>query len=85
MTRNITAAAVAAILLASAGAASAQTSAHLARTNVQSARTSTAWQSPSSYYNSYYNKDYWDSVAPAGRIGLRDPFAGTYFEGVVPY
>ena len=81
MTRNITAAAVVAILLASAGAASAQTSAHVARTNAQSARTSTAWQSP----NSYYNKDYWDSVAPAGRIGLRDPFVGTYFEGVVPY
>ena len=81
MTRNITAAAVVAILLASAGAASAQTSAHSVRTNAQSVRASTVWQSP----GSYYNKDYWDSVAPAGRIGLRDPFIGTYFEGVVPY
>lgn len=81
MISKVTAAIVAAVLVASAGVASAQTSERTARTHAQTALTSAAWQSP----HFYYNKDYWDGVAPAGRIQQRDPFAGTYFEGVVPY
>jgi hypothetical protein len=81
MTAKITAAVLAAILLTSAGAASAQTSRHVTRTNTPQVRTSAAWQSS----DPYYNKDYWDRVAPAGKIQLHDPFVGTYFEGVVPY
>ena len=81
MTNKITAVMVAAILTASAGAASAQTNAHVARVNAQVARTNVAQQNP----YSYYNRDYWDAVSPGGRIQQRDPFVGTYFEGVVPY
>jgi hypothetical protein len=58
MTGKITAAVVAAILLGSAGAASAQIG-----------RTGPTY---SPYYNSYYNRNYWEGVAPAGRIYQRD-------------
>ena len=71
MTGKITAAVVAAILLGSAGAASAQIG-----------RTGPTY---SPYYNSYYNRNYWEGVAPAGRIYQRDPYAGTVFDGVAPY
>jgi hypothetical protein len=69
MTGKITAALVAAILLASAGVASAQ----IGR------------RGPNAYYNPYYNRDYWQGVAPHGLIEGRDPYAGTYWEGVAPY
>jgi hypothetical protein len=77
MTGKITAAVVAAILLGSAGVASAQ----IGRTGPNS------YYSPyySPYYNSYYNRNYREGVAPAGRIYQRDPYAGTVFEGVAPY
>ena len=71
MTGKITAAVVAAILLGSAGVASAQIG-----------RTGPTY---SPYYNSYYNGNYWEGVAPAGRIYQRDPYAGTVFDGVAPY
>ena len=58
MTGKITAAVVAALLLGSAGAASAQIG-----------RTGPTY---SPYYNSYYNRNYWEGVAPAGRIYQRD-------------
>jgi hypothetical protein len=74
MTGKITAAVVAAILLASAGVASAKTSKHGAQTSVQAP-----------YSDSYYDRDYWSGVAPAGRIQLHDPYVGTPFEGVAPY
>jgi hypothetical protein len=76
MTSKITAAAVAAVLLASAGVASAQTNNHWARASVHT-------QGPSS--DSYYNRHYWDAVAPYGRAEQRDPYIGTIWEGVVPY
>ena len=72
MTGKITAAVVAAILLGSAGAASAQ----IGRTGP----TYSPYYSP--YYNSYYNRNYWEGVAPAGRIYQRDPYV---FDGVAPY
>jgi hypothetical protein len=74
MTGKITAAVVAAILVASAGVASAKASKHWAQTSVQAP-----------YSDSYYDRDYWNGVAPAGRIQLHDPNAGTYWEGVAPY
>jgi hypothetical protein len=73
MTGKITAALVAAILLASAGVASAQIGRH----------GPNAYYNP--YYNSYYNRDYWQGVAPHGLIEERDPYAGTYWGGVAPY
>lgn len=76
MTGKITAAVAAALLLATAGVASARPAAHFANSG-------TALQS--SHADSYYNRDYWDSVSPAGRIDLRDPYVGTPFEGVAPY
>jgi hypothetical protein len=74
MTSKITAAAVAAILLSSAGVASAQTGRHGSWTSGQAA-----------YSQSYYNGDYWNGVSPAGRIQQRDPYVGTPFENVAPY
>ena len=76
MTGKITAALVAAIVLASAGVAPAQTNRHSARTSNQ-----VHWQAP--YFDSYYNKDYWDAVGV--REEQRDPYVGTVFEGVAPY
>jgi hypothetical protein len=79
MTGKITAAVVAAILLGSAGVASAQ----IGRTGPTHSRYYGPYYSP--YYNSYYDRQYWDGVAPAGRIYQRDPYAGTVFENVAPY
>jgi hypothetical protein len=72
MTGKITAALVAAILLASAGVASAQIG-----------RRGPTYYNP--YYNSYYDRQYREGVTPGGRIEQRDPYAGTVFEGVAPY
>ena len=83
MTGKITAIVAAAILIISAGAASAQPKRHVARVGDQ-------WQAPyaqtqAAYVDSYYNRDYWAGVAPAGRPEPRDPLAGSVFEGVAPY
>jgi hypothetical protein len=75
MTGKITAILAAAVVLASAGAASAQPNRH--------ARTQ--WQAP--YANSYYNRDYWagiQGVAPY-QTPRFDPYAGTVWDGVAPY
>ena len=75
MSNKILIAAVAAIVLASTGLASAQT-----RTYV---RAPYAYGYASSS-NSYYDPSYWDAVAP--NIYVRpDPFVGTVWQGVVPY
>jgi hypothetical protein len=74
MTSKITAAVVAALVLGSAGVASAQTGRHGSWTSAQTP-----------YSQSYYNGDYWNGVAPAGRIQQRDPYVGTPFENVAPY
>jgi hypothetical protein len=76
MTSKITAVLAAALVLASAGVASAQTGRRA------------QWQAPygESYYG-YYNRDYWagiQGVAPY-RTPRFDPYAGTVFEGVAPY
>ncbi len=76
MIGKLTAAAAVAILVVSAGAASAQTRSHLARPDAQ-------WQTP--YANSYYSNEYWRAIAPFGQPERRDPYAGTVFEGVAPY
>jgi hypothetical protein len=76
MTRKITAAVAVALLLGSAGIASAQTNTHAARVNGVS-------QAPFTY--SYYNEDYWRGIAPNGGFEQRDPYAGTIWEGVAPY
>ena len=79
MTGKITAAVVAAILLGSAGVASAQ----IGRTGpTYSPYYYSPYYSP---YYSYYNRNYWEGVAPDGRIYQRDPYTGTPFEGVAPY
>jgi hypothetical protein len=80
MTGKITAALVAAIVLATAGAASAQTV-------VRAPQVNATWQNPANgpYYNSYYNRDYWDAIASRTQPPGRDPFVGTVFENVVPY
>jgi hypothetical protein len=76
MTRKITAAAAVALLIGSAGIASAQTNTHAARVNGVS-------QAPFTY--SYYNEDYWRAIEPNGSFEQRDPYAGTIWEGVAPY
>ena len=76
MTGKIAAIVAAVVLIASAGVASAQPKRHVPRTADQ-------WQAP--YADSYYNRDYWAGVYPAGRSEPRDPLAGTVFEGVAPY
>jgi hypothetical protein len=83
MTGKITAIVAAVVLIASAGVASAQPKRHVPRTADQ-------WQAPyaqtqAPYVDSYYNRDYWAGVAPAGRPEPRDPLGGTVFEGVAPY
>jgi hypothetical protein len=73
MTGKITAAVVAAILLGSAGIASAQIG-----------RTGPTY---SPYYSPYYNGNYWrgiQGVAPYRGSGY-DPYYGTYWDGVTPY
>ena len=75
MTGKITAALVAAILLGSAGVASAQ----IGR------RDYYPYYSP--IYNSYYNGAYWrgiQNVAPY-RSGGYDPYYRTYLDNVAPY
>jgi hypothetical protein len=79
MTGKITAAVVAAILLSSAGVASAQTG----RTRPTYSPYYSPYNRP--YYNSYYDRQYWQGVAPAGRIHQRDPYGGTVFDDVAPY
>ena len=62
MTGKITAAVTAAVLLASAGVASAQTHRHAAQVGAQP---------QAAYTDSYYNRDYWaGSHPPAGPSGL---------------
>jgi hypothetical protein len=77
MTGKIAAAVVAAIVLATAGAASAQTNTHGARANIAASQMQAG--------ASYYNSDYWNAIASPGRAPQRDPFVGTVFENVVPY
>jgi hypothetical protein len=74
MISKITAILAAAVVLASAGIAAAQTSSHPARTNGQ-------WQAKQAPYS-----DIWTgSGFPAGRYDQRDPYAGSVFDGVAPY
>jgi hypothetical protein len=71
MTGKITAILAAALVLASAGVASAQTNRH----------AGAQWRAP--YANSYYdtrNLRYGHASEPRF-----DPYAGTVFEGVAPY
>jgi hypothetical protein len=76
MSNKILIAVASAILLAFTGLASAQTRIH--------------WQAPHAYghympyANSYYDRTYWDAIAPNTFV-RPDPFAGTVWEGVVPY
>ena len=75
MTSKITVILAAAVVLASAGVASAQTNRH----------GGAQWQAP--YANSYYNRDYWariQGVAPYETPHF-NPYAGTVFDGVAPY
>jgi hypothetical protein len=67
MTGKITAILAAAIVLASASVASAQTNRH----------AGAQWQAP--YANSYYNRDYWSGIRGVVpyRSPLFDPYAGT--------
>jgi hypothetical protein len=79
MTGKITAAVVAAILLGSAGVASAQ-----------NGRTGPTYGSHHyrPYYNSYYNGTYWRgirNVAPYSGNNGYDPLRGTYLDDVAPY
>jgi hypothetical protein len=76
MTGKITAIVTAALLIASAGVASAQPKRAVGHAGTQV-------QAP--YADSYYNRDYWAGVAPAGRSLALDPLTGTVFEGVAPY
>jgi hypothetical protein len=81
MTRKITAILAAAVVLASAGVASAQSNRHVARFGAQP-------QAP--YANSYYNHDYWAGAAgivPGGpdKFNGHNPYAWTVFDGVAPY
>jgi hypothetical protein len=79
MTSKITAAVVAAILLGSAGVASAQ----VGRTGPT---YSPYYYGP--YYNSYYNGAYWrgiEGVAPYSSNNGYDPLRGTYLDDVAPY
>jgi hypothetical protein len=41
-------------------------------------------EGPTPYANSYYDRSYWNAVAPNTFV-RPDPFVGTYWEGVVPY
>jgi hypothetical protein len=73
MISKITAIFAAAALLASAGAASAQTNRH--------ARAQ--WQTP--YANSYYSQDTRNLRFGHANDRQFDPLAGTVFDGVAPY
>lgn len=76
MSNKILIAAVSAILVASTGLASAQTRIH------RQAPYAFGYDAP--YANSYYDRSYWNAVAPNTFV-RPDPFVGTYWEGVVPY
>jgi hypothetical protein len=76
MTGKITAAMVAAILLGSAGVASAQVG----------GPAYSPYYGP--YYNSYYDGTYWrgiQNVAPYSGNNGYDPLRGTYLDDVAPY
>jgi hypothetical protein len=75
MSNKILVAVAVAILFASTGLASAQTRTHH--------RAPYAY----GYDHSYYDRTYLDGAAQfAPSLAVRpDPFAGTYWEGVVPY
>ena len=82
MTGRIAAIVAGVVLIASAGVASAQPKRHVPGTD--------QWQAPyaqtqAPYADTYYNRDYWAGVHPAGRSEPRDPLAGSVFEGVAPY
>ena len=70
---KITAIVAAAVVLASAGVASAQTSRH----------AGAQWQAP--YAGSYYNQDTRNLRYGHANDRLSDPLAGTVFDGVAPY
>ena len=73
MTSKITAILAAAVVLASAGVASAQTHRH----------AGAQWQAP--HANSYYNQDTRNLRFGHANDPQFDPYAGTVFEGVAPY
>jgi len=73
MTGKITAILAAAVMLASAGVASAQTHRH----------AGAQWQAP--HANSYYNQDTRNLRFGHANDPQFDPYAGTVFEGVAPY
>jgi hypothetical protein len=73
MTSKITAIAAVAVVLASAGVASAQTNRH----------AGAQWQAP--YANSYYNQDTRNLRYGHANDHQFDPLAGTVFDGVAPY
>jgi len=74
MIGKTTAALAAAIVLASAGAAFAQGNPrHVVR------------HAAPAYTDPYFNKVYWDAIAPHTSIQLHDPYVGTVWENVVPY
>jgi hypothetical protein len=73
MTGKITAIVAAAVVLASASVASAQSNRH----------AGAQWQAP--YANSYYNQDTTSLRYGDANDHQFDPYAGTVFEGVAPY
>jgi hypothetical protein len=73
MTSKITAIVAVAVVLASAGVASAQTN----------RRAGAQWQAP--YANSYYNQDTRNLRYGHANDHQLDPYRGTVFEGVAPY
>jgi hypothetical protein len=73
MTSKITAILAAALVLASAGVASAATSRH----------AGAQWLAP--YVNSFYDSDYWLGIHGDAPYETPRPYGGTVFEGVAPY
>ena len=73
MNSKITAILAAAVMLASAGVASAQTNRH----------AGAQWQAP--YANSYYNQDTRNLRYGHANDPQFDPYAGTVWEGFAPY
>jgi hypothetical protein len=73
MTSKITAIVAVAVVLASAGVASAQTNRH----------AGAQWQAP--YANPYYNQDTRNLRYGHANDHQFDPLAGTVFDGVAPY
>jgi hypothetical protein len=73
MTGKITAILAAALMLASAGVASAQTNRH----------AGTKWQAP--YANSYYNQDTKNLRFGHANDRQFNPLAGTVLDSVAPY